>query len=170
MENNGGYNMKKKLILPILAISLAASAPVTNAYASYSNNDLMLSTANNTASNTLNDEDLVKMIEDAIPSDYDAVKSNVHLDDMGNYYFDMSVDGIKKDNIVITNLNKDLKAQYSNIVSIYSALSEKGHDLLDVAGKGDKMFIVRAFDDLYDSSSDLIFCCIDGNTIYNCSD
>lgn len=38
MENNGGYNMKKKLILPILAISLAAYAPVTNAYASYSNN------------------------------------------------------------------------------------------------------------------------------------
>lgn len=89
---------------------------------------------------------------------------------MGNYYFDMSVDGIKKDNIVITNLNEELKAQYSNIVSIYSALSEKGHDLLDVAGKGDKMFIVRAFDDLYDSSSDLIFCCIDGSTIYNCSD
>ena len=65
MENNGGYNMKKKLILPILAISLAASAPVTNAYASYNNNDLRLSTANNTASNTLSDDDLVKMIEDA---------------------------------------------------------------------------------------------------------
>lgn len=162
--------MKKKLILPILAISLAASAPITNTYASYNNNDLRLSTANNTASNTLSDDDLVKMIEDATPSDYDAVKSNVHLDDMGNYYFDMSVDGITKDNIVITNLNKDSKAQYSNIVSIYSALSEKGHDLLDVAGKGDKMFIVRAFDDLYDSSSDLIFCCIDGSTIYNCSD
>ena len=53
MENNGGYNMKKKLILPILAISLAVYAPVTNAYASYSNNDLILSTANNTASKKL---------------------------------------------------------------------------------------------------------------------
>lgn len=52
--------MKKKLILPILAISLAAYAPVTNAYASYSNNDLILSTANNTASNTLSDDDLMK--------------------------------------------------------------------------------------------------------------
>ena len=98
--------MKKKLILPILAISLAASAPVTNAYASYNNNELRRSTANNTASNTLSDDDLVKMIEDATPSDYDAVKSNVHIDDMGNYYFDMSVDGITKDNIVITNLRR----------------------------------------------------------------
>lgn len=170
MENNGGYNMKKKLILPILAISLAASAPVTNAYASYNNNDLRLSTANNTASNTLSDDDLIEMIEDTILSDSDTIKHNIHLDDMGNYYLDISADKIKKDNVVIANLNRDLKTQYSNVISAYSALSENGHDLLDVAGKGDKMFIVRAFDDLYDSSSDLIFCCIDGSTIYNCSD
>lgn len=162
--------MKKKLILPILAISLAASAPVTNAYASYNNNDLRLSTANNTASNTLSDDDLIEMIEDTILSDSDTIKHNIHLDDMGNYYLDISADKIKKDNVVIANLNRDLKTQYSNIISAYSALSENGHDLLDVAGKGDKMFIVRAFDDLYDSSSDLIFCCIDGSTIYNCSD
>lgn len=162
--------MKKKLILPILAISLAASAPVTNAYASYNNNDLRLSTANNTASNTLSDDDLIEMIEDTILSDSDTIKHNIHLDDMGNYYLDISADKIKKDNVVIANLNRDLKTQYSNVISAYSALSENGHDLLDVAGKGDKMFIVRAFDDLYDSSSDLIFCCIDGSTIYNCSD
>lgn len=162
--------MKKKLILPILAISLAASTPVTNAYASYSNNDLMLSTANNTASNTLSDDDLIEMIEDTIISDSDTIKHNIHLDDMGNYYLDISADKIKKDNVVIANLNRDLKTQYSNVISAYSALSENGHDLLDVAGKGDKMFIVRAFDDLYDSSSDLIFCCIDGSTIYNCLD
>lgn len=162
--------MKKKLILPILAISLAASATVTNAYASYNNNDLRLSTANNTASNTLSDDDLIEMIEDTILSDSDTIKHNIHLDDMGNYYLDISADKIKKDNVVIANLNRDLKTQYSNVISAYSALSENGHDLLDVAGKGDKMFIVRAFDDLYDSSSDLIFCCIDGSTIYNCSD
>jgi hypothetical protein len=170
MENNGGYNMKKKLILPILAISLAAYAPVTNAYASYSNNDLILSTANNTASNTLSDDDLIEMIEDTIPSDSDTIKHNIHLDDMGNYYLDISADEIKKDNVVIANLNRDLKTQYSNVISAYSALSENGHNLLEATGKGDKMFIVRAFDDLYDSSSDLIFCCIDGSTIYNCSD
>lgn len=89
---------------------------------------------------------------------------------MGNYYLDISADEIKKDNVVIANLNRDLKTQYSNVISAYSALSENGHNLLEATGKGDKMFIVRAFDDLYDSSSDLIFCCIDGSTIYNCSD
>ena len=113
---------------------------------------------------------LIEMIEDTIPSDSDTIKHNIHLDDMGNYYLDISADEIKKDNVVIANLNRDLKTQYSNVISAYSALSENGHNLLEATGKGDKMFIVRAFDDLYDSSSDLIFCCIDGSTIYNCSD
>lgn len=117
----------------------------------------------------LSDNQLLNLLEDALPESDNGLESKIYIDDYGNFCYDISVENVTKDNVVSTYTNKKLSEQYDNVVSVYLGLSDTGRELLDTCGKEDKMFVVKAFDDVNDDNSDLIFCCIDGSVVYNCT-
>lgn len=159
--------LKNKWMVPVCLAAMLVTAPYTSVFAADKEDTAKIQSEEKSID--ISDEALLQLIIDKLPEDKENVHSNIHLDDNYNYYYDVSVDGVTKDTITeLAKSNKDLKKQFLDVVSIYSNVSETGHDLLDSIGKGDQMFIARVFDDVSDETSDLICCCVNGDVLYSC--